>query len=74
MIATARLPLATASEMPMAGQEKFVPSTPEGANKIATILLREAKALEAIDRYERRARSRRKFAVRAFDAADRRQR
>ena len=30
---------------------------------------REAKALEAMERYERRARSRRKFAIRAFDMA-----
>jgi hypothetical protein len=67
MIATARLPLANASEMPIAGQEKFVPSTPQGDN--ATIVLREAKVLGAMDRYERRARSRRKFAIRVFDMA-----
>jgi hypothetical protein len=42
---------------------------PQGANKIATIFSREAKALEAMDRYERRARSRRKFAIRVFDTA-----
>jgi hypothetical protein len=69
MTAIARLPLANAAEVAMAGREKFVPSTPQGANKIATILSREAKALEAMDRYERRARSRRKFAIRAFDTA-----
>jgi len=71
MTAAPRLPLANASEMPMTAREKFVPSTPQGANKIATIFSREAKALEAMDRYERRARSRRKFAIRAFDAASR---
>jgi hypothetical protein len=69
MTAIPRLPLANASEMLMAGRENFVPSTPQGANKIATILSREAKALEAMDRYERRARSRRKFAIRVFDTA-----
>jgi len=72
MTAIARLPLANASEMSVAAREKFVPSTPQGANKIATIFSGEAKVLEAMDRYERRARSRRKFAIRAFDAAGRR--
>jgi hypothetical protein len=49
----------------------FVPSTPQGPYKFATILSQEAKRLLAMDRYERRALSRRKFAIRAFDAARR---
>jgi len=69
MTAIPHLPLANASGMPMAAQERFVPLTPEDANKITTIFSREAKALKAMDRYERRARSRRKFAIRAFDMA-----
>jgi hypothetical protein len=48
---------------------KFVTSTPQGPHKLATILSEEAKKLLAMDRYERRALSRRKFAIRAFDAA-----
>jgi len=72
MAAISPLSLADASEMSVAAREKFVPSTPQGANKIATIFSGEAKVLEAMDRYERRARSRRKFAIRAFDAAGRR--
>jgi hypothetical protein len=47
-------------------------STPQGPDKLATILSGEAKKLLAMDRYERRALSRRKFAIRAFDAARRR--
>jgi hypothetical protein len=49
----------------------FVTSTPEGPQKFALILAQETKQLLAIDRYERRALSRRKFAIRAFDAATR---
>ena len=48
---------------------KFVTSTPQGPHKLATILSGEAKKLLAMDRYERRALSRRKFAIRAFDEA-----
>jgi hypothetical protein len=44
----------------------------QGPDKLVTILLEEAKELLAMDRYERRALSRRKFAVRAFDEARRR--
>jgi hypothetical protein len=52
--------------------EAFLTSTPQGPDKFAIILLQEAKQLHATDRYERRALSRRKFAIRAFDAARRR--
>jgi hypothetical protein len=62
--------LTNTSAMPEAAQEKFAPSTPL-ADKWATILAQQAKAIEAMHRYERRARSRRKFAIRAFDAARR---
>src|SRR5262249_32386010 len=46
---------------------KFATSRPQGPHKLATILSGEAKKLLAMDRYERRALSRRKFAIRAFD-------
>ena len=47
-------------------------SKPAGPYKFATILADEVRQLLALDRYERRALSRRKFAIRAFDAAGRR--
>jgi hypothetical protein len=49
--------------------ERFLTATPQGPMKLATIVLQEAKKLLAMNRYERRALSRRKFAIRAFDAA-----
>jgi hypothetical protein len=57
--------------MPDAVME-FLNSKPEGPYKFAMILADKARQLLALDRYERRALSRRKFAIRAFDVASRR--
>ena len=62
-----RLLRAKAPDMSMGALEKLVTSTPQGPAKLATILSQEAKQLLAMDRYERRALSRRKFAIRALD-------
>jgi hypothetical protein len=51
--------------------ESSLQSSPEGPQKFATILADMTQRLAAMDRYERRALSRRKFAIRAFDAARR---
>ena len=49
--------------------EKYLTTAPEGPAKLATILSNETMQLLAFDRYERRAMSRRKFAIRALDEA-----
>ena len=61
-----------APDLPMENLVAFLNSTPQGPHKFATILSQEAKQLLAMDRYERRALSRRKSAIRAFDETCRR--
>jgi hypothetical protein len=46
-----------------------VTTVPEEPHKVATILSHEIKRLSVMERYERRALSRRKFAIRALDLA-----
>ena len=58
-------------DVPLGALVTYVLSTPQGPQKLATILSEEVRQLSAMDRYERRALSRRKFAIRAFDAARR---
>jgi len=53
------------------GLEDWLTSTPQGPHKMAAVLLEEARQLAALDRYERRALSRRKSAIREFDDARR---
>jgi hypothetical protein len=58
-----------AREAPFADLNQYLMRTPQGAQKLAVILAQEMRRLSVMDRYERRALSRRKFAIRAFDLA-----
>jgi hypothetical protein len=52
--------------------EYYLLLTPQGPHKLLAILSEESRHLLTMDRYERRAISRRKFAIRAYDEARRR--
>jgi hypothetical protein len=56
-------PLLPAAHHPIAGL--LASTVQQGPGRIAGVLLQEVKPLQAMDRYERRAVSRRKYAIRA---------
>ena len=59
-----------APEVPLEVLNRYVMGRmPKGPQNLAVILAQEVRELSAMDRYERRALSRRKFAIRAFDSA-----
>jgi hypothetical protein len=57
------------NQRPNAPELNILSSTQQGHDKLALILLQEGKRLDALDRYERRARSCRNLAVQLFDRA-----
>jgi hypothetical protein len=59
-----------APDVPLEAVTKYLTRVPEGPQKFALILAQELQQLSAMNRYERRALSRRKFAIRAFDFAN----
>jgi hypothetical protein len=61
-----------APDIPLALVERYLTCTPKGPQKFAIIVSQEAKRLLTMDRYERRALSRRNSAIRALDEAHRR--
>ncbi len=58
---------ANAPKNSMEALTNILSSTPQGDDKLALILLQEAKRLNSLDRYEGRALCRRNLAVQVFD-------